>query len=273
MIATKQKEIIEALGVPAAFDAGAETRKRINFLKLYLKTSGLTNYVLGISGGIDSTTAGCLAQIAVNELNEQFGENKYKFIAVRLPYRTQADADDANKAIACINANATYLIDIADATDAAVKSVAPFIKNDDKFFDFQKGNVKARMRMIMQYAVAGFNNGLVIGTDHAAEAVMGFYTKFGDGAADILPLAGLNKRRVRAVASWLGVPKELVYKTPTADLEDDKPQLADEVAFGVTYDQIDDFLEGKEIDIKAASKIISAYTKTDHKRNLPVAYS
>lgn len=272
MIATKQNEIIEALGVPAAFDAGVETRKRIDFLKSYLRTSGLTTYVLGISGGIDSTAAGCLAQIAVDELNLQFGADKYKFIAIRLPYYTQKDEEEAQKALNLISPSDVVDINIGYATDAVMHQF-----DDDRFFedtyDFNKGNVKARMRMIMQYAVAGFNNGLVIGTDHAAEAVMGFYTKFGDGAADILPLAGLNKRRVRAIASWLGVPKNLVYKTPTADLEDGKPQLPDEVAFGVTYDQIDDFLEGKEIDIKAASKIISAYTKTDHKRNLPVAYS
>src|ERR1044071_3915976 len=84
---------------------------------------------------------------------------------------------------------------------------------------FLLGNIKARQRMIAQFALAGAMRGLVIGTDHSAEALMGFYTKFGDGAADILPLAGLNKRRVRAVAKLLGAPDDLVFKVPTADLE------------------------------------------------------
>jgi len=78
----------------------------------------------------------------------------------------------------------------------------------------------------------------VIGTDHAAEALMGFYTKFGDGACDLTPLHGLNKRRVRAVAEWLGAPNELVHKVPTADLESLSPGKADEDAFGITYAEI-----------------------------------
>ncbi|MNV09363.1 NH(3)-dependent NAD(+) synthetase [compost metagenome] len=135
--------------------------------------------------------------------------------------------------------------------------------------DFHKGNIKARQRMIAQYALAGAAGGLVIGTDHCAEALMGFYTKFGDGAADILPLTGLNKRRVRAVAARLGAPEKLVFKTPTADLETDNPGLPDEVAFGLTYDVIDDFLEGKTIDAVAAEKIISTYNASQHKRDLP----
>jgi NAD+ synthase len=110
--------------------------------------------------------------------------------------------------------------------------------------DILLGNVKARQRMVAQFALAGSLGGLVIGTDHGAEAVMGFFTKFGDGAADLLPLAGLNKRRVRAIASHLGAPPELVCKVPTADLEDGMPMRPDEYAYGVTYDQIYDYLEG-----------------------------
>lgn len=263
-----QQEIITALGVSKAFDDHLEARKRIDFLKSYLVASGLKSYVLGISGGIDSTTAGLLAQLAVNELNVAY-PCEYKFVAVRLPYRTQKDEEEAWKALDYIKPDEIITLNIGNATDAVMAEFGP---NDSIGYDFNKGNVKARMRMIMQYAVASFHGGLVIGTDHAAEAVMGFFTKFGDGAADILPLAGLNKRRVRAIASWLGVPKELVYKTPTADLEDGKPQLPDEIAFGITYDQIDDFLEGKEIDGKAVDIIAKAYKKTQHKRNPPVAY-
>src|SRR3954471_9769767 len=137
--------------------------------------------------------------------------------------------------------------------------------------DFHLGNIKARQRMIAQYAIAGASHGLVIGTDHAAEALMGFFTKFGDGAADILPLAGLNKRRVRAIAAHLGAPGNLVNKVPTADLETNTPLRPDEDAYGVTYEQIDDFLEGQAIPADAEARILKAYRTTAHKRALAVS--
>lgn len=99
---------------------------------------------------------------------------------------------------------------------------------------------------------------------------MGFYTKFGDGAADILPLAGLNKRRVRAVARHLGAPDDLVEKVPTADLESDAPLKPDEAVYGVTYEEIDDFLEGKQISDGSLRKILTSHQVSAHKRELPV---
>jgi NAD+ synthase len=137
--------------------------------------------------------------------------------------------------------------------------------------DFLLGNVKARQRMVAQYAIAGANAGLVIGTDHAAEALMGFFTKFGDGAADVVPLSGLTKRRVRALAQAMGAPEALVFKTPTADLETLKPLRPDEDAFGVSYEQIDDFLEGRTVDKAAAETMVAAFRHTAHKRALPLA--
>jgi NAD+ synthase len=99
---------------------------------------------------------------------------------------------------------------------------------------------------------------------------MGFFTKFGDGAADVAPLSGLTKRQVRAVAKHVGVPDALVDKTPTADLEDERPGLPDEVVYGVTYAQIDAYLEGEPVDAAAAATIERAYAATAHKRALPV---
>jgi len=136
--------------------------------------------------------------------------------------------------------------------------------------DFLLGNIKARQRMIAQYAIAGAARGLVIGTDHAAEALMGFFTKFGDGAADVLPLSGLTKRRVRAVATALGAPANLVMKVPTADLEANAPLRPDEDAYGVTYDEIDDFLEGKPVAERSRQRILALYNASHHKRTLPV---
>ena len=259
-----QAEIIEELGVTADFDVLNEYKWRIKFLQNYLKKTHCSAYVLGISGGIDSTVAGKLAQIAVSSVSGA------KFIAVRLPYGRQMDEDDAQRALEFIDPDRVLTIDIKKPTDELANELFLCDGFNATDYNFHVGNIKARQRMIAQYAIAGANNGLVIGTDHAAEALMGFFTKFGDGAADITPLAGLNKRRIRAIAEYMKVPHELIYKTPTADLESDKPLKPDEEAFGVTYDEIDDFLEGKKISRESQKIIIDIYTKTAHKRALPV---
>lgn len=268
---TQQQTIIQTLGVAAAFDVEREARDRIDFLNSYLRASGLRTYVLGISGGVDSLTAGLLAQRAVEELRADGYE--VNFIAVRLPYGVQADEADARLAIETIGADLLLRVDIKPASDATMASIKAggLDHGSASREDFSLGNIKARQRMIVQFAIAGVERGLVIGTDHAAEALMGFFTKFGDGAADILPLSGLNKRRVRALAIHLGAPAELVGKVPTADLESLTPLRPDEDVYGVTYDQIDDFLEGKQIDDAAAAQILQAYSGTAHKRALPIA--
>jgi NAD+ synthase len=267
----EQEAITKELGVTAEFDAQAEVRRRIDFLSTYLRASGLKTYVLGISGGVDSTCAALLAQNAVAELRSSGYDAR--FIAVRLPYGVQADEHDAQRALDVIGADEVQRVDIKPAADAMLAALkAGGLQFEDAAReDFILGNIKARQRMIAQFAIAGATRGLVIGTDQAAEALMGFFTKFGDGAADILPLAGLNKRRVRAVAAHLGAPEGLVLKVPTADLENLKPLRPDEDAYGVTYEQIDDFLEGKSIDAVAQARILTTYTGTAHKRALPVA--
>lgn len=263
-----QSAIIKALGVQPDFSAAHEIEKRIAFLKAYLVDSRQMAYVLGISGGVDSLTAGLLAQHAVRELR-QVG-HAATFIAVRLPYGVQADEHDATAAVTAIGPDRIMTVDIKPATDSLMAAVLAGGIDTVLRHHFILGNVKARQRMVAQYAIAGTASGLVIGTDHAAEALMGFYTKFGDGAADILPLAGLNKRRVRAMAAALGAPDHLVWKVPTADLESDAPLRPDEEVYGVTYEQIDDFLEGRSIEAAAADRILSAYNASAHKRALPV---
>ena len=267
----EQQKIIEALGVTSQFDAGEEAERRIGFLANYLKASSAKGFVLGISGGVDSLTAGLLAQRAVEQLRS--GGYEATFVAVRLPYGAQADEADAQACLDVIKPDRTVRINIQPAADAMMAEVRR--EADDLVagprLHFHLGNVKARQRMIAQYALAGGMRGIVIGTDHAAEALMGFYTKFGDGAADILPLSGLNKRRVRAVAKHIGAPDNLVFKVPTADLESDAPLKPDEEVYGVTYNEIDDFLEGKEIRKESLDRILSTYRASGHKRALPVA--
>ncbi|BAL69856.1 NAD(+) synthetase [Streptococcus mutans LJ23] len=264
-----QEDIIAQLGVKSKIDAQEEIRKSIDFLKAYMKKHGfLKSYVLGISGGQDSSLAGRLAQLAIEELRHETGDNGYKFIAIRLPYGVQADEDDAQRALNFIQPDVSLAINIKPAVDGEVAVLA---EAGVQVSDFNKGNIKARQRMISQYAVAGENSGAVIGTDHAAENITGFFTKFGDGGADILPLYRLNKRQGKQLLAELGADKALYEKIPTADLEENKPGIADEVALGVTYNDIDDYLEGKQVSPVAQKIIENWWNKTEHKRHLPIS--
>lgn len=268
---TVQQQIARELQVSESFDAREEIERRVAFLAERLTSTGLRALVLGISGGVDSSTAGRLCQLAVERVRA--AGHEATFFAMRLPYGVQADEADAQRALEFIRADKVLTVDVKPASDAALEAVVAggTVFRDAHHQDFVHGNIKARQRMIAQYAVAGAENGLVVGTDHAAEAVSGFFTKFGDGAADVVPLTGLTKRRVRAVAAELGAPDSLVWKTPTADLETLDPGKPDEDALGVTYDDIDDFLEGKPVAEPAFEAIVRRYRLTEHKRQLPIA--
>ncbi|KNH23438.1 NAD synthetase [Priestia megaterium] len=264
-----QKQIIEEMHVQKEINPVEEIRRSVDFLKSYMnKYPFLCSFVLGISGGQDSTLTGKLAQLAVNELNEEAGEERYQFIAVRLPYGVQADEADCQDALGFIQPTKSISINVKPAVDAMLSAVEEAA--DDKVSDFNKGNVKARERMIAQYTVAGMYSGVVLGTDHSAEAVTGFYTKFGDGGADLVPIFRLNKRQGKQMLKELGCPEHLYMKKPTADLEEDRPQLPDEEALGVTYEQIDDYLEGKDVGEHASHVIEGHFLKTQHKRQLPI---
>ncbi|QDI90120.1 ammonia-dependent NAD(+) synthetase [Salicibibacter halophilus] len=263
-----QQEIIRALNVQPTINPDEEYQKRKEFLKSYVNYARAKGFVLGISGGQDSTLLGKMAQDAVKELREE-EKGHYQFIALRLPHGEQHDEDDANKALAFIQPDRTETINIQPAVDASAKSFAQTF--DKELNDFHKGNTKARERMKVQYDVAASFGLLVIGTDHAAEAITGYFTKHGDGACDIVPLYGLNKRQGKELLQMLGAPASTYKKTPTADLEDGRPGLSDEEALGMTYDEIDDFLEGKKVSDNVENKLIHYYRVTEHKRRTPVS--
>ena len=269
-----QESIVADMKVLPEIDVDFEIRRRVDFIKIKLQDSGLRHLVLGVSGGIDSSTCGRLAQLAVDELNHEGGD--YRFIAVRLPYATQADEADAQIALNFIGPSASVSVNVQNGADAIHRSTLEALEqqglhdHSESALDFAKGNVKARVRMISQYEIAGLLGGLVLGTDHSAENVTGFYTKYGDGACDLAPLFGLNKRQVRSLAAYLGAPQQLIIKAPTADLESLVPGKTDEDALGLSYDQIDDFLEGKTLDPEVSKRIIDIYCRTEHKRQ-PIA--
>jgi len=267
----KQESLDEFGVIPTEqFKPSLAIRSRVDYLKSFLLETGLKGFVLGISGGVDSSTVGRLCQIACEELrNEGY---QAQFIAMRLPAGVQLDEADAQEAIKFINADKTITVNIGEAASnislqgvEQFKLVEGYALNDYQI-DFNKGNIKARLRMLSQYQVAAMYNAAVIGTDHNTEGVCGFWTKWGDGACDLIVLNGVNKRQVRLMAKELGAPEFLWSKVATADLEELSPQKTDETALCIDYNILDNFLEGKDICKETEIKILNQYKITQHKR-------
>jgi len=246
------------LNVQPTIDPEQEVTRRVGFLRDYLLTTGAKGYVLAVSGGQDSTLAGRLTQLAVESLRAE--GHAADFVTVRMPYRVQADEDDAQLALQFIAADPGIVVNIEHGVDGVVQDTADA---GVPLSDFVKGNVKARMRMVAQYAVAGQRGYLVVGTDHAAEAVTGFFTKYGDGGA------GLTKTQGRQVLEHLGAPARLYEKAPTADLLDELPGQTDEANLGLTYAEIDAYLQGHDVPVEVAEAIEARYRATEHKRQVP----
>lgn len=261
-----QAKIIAELHVQPVINPKDEIRRTIDFLKEYLLCNKqYKSYVIAISGGQDSTLVGRLARLAIDELNTE--KKEYKLIAIRQPYGVQLDEADAQKAMAFVNPDEIITTNITEATDAMTASLRTAGLVVD---DLSRGSIKPKMRMIAQYAVARENAGVVLGTDHAAEAFAGFFTKYGDGGTDLNPIWRLNKRQGRQMLKELNADQALYEKVPTADLEDDNPQKPDEEVYGVTYDEIDDYLEGRQIAESSAETIEKLYLASEHKRHQPV---
>lgn len=280
---TLQDHIIQTLQAKPQINAKEEIRTRINFLKQYILNANAKGLVLGISGGQDSALAGKLCQLAVNELNAEHPaaspdiwdrftpEKPYKFIALLLPYGEQKDGKDAEEiAYNFIQADIVENFNIKQTVDAFTETYN-LLHAANNLKDYHKGNVKARVRMLTQYAYAGENGLLVVGSDQNSEALAGFFSKFGDGGADLLPISGLNKRQGKELLRELGAPEFIFTKAPTADLLDGVPGQEDETELGVTYNEIDDYLEGKKVSPETQEKIENRYLATEHKRQLPVA--
>jgi len=262
-----QARIIAELNVSPSIEPAAEIRRRVQFLKDYLMRTGSAGMILGISGGQDSSLAGRLCQIAIEELAAE--GHAVTFIAVRLPYAVQRDEADAQLALDFIAPQSVVVFNIERAVLGFEAEYS--VSAQEPMSDFTKGNVKARSRMIAQYALAGQQNLLVVGTDHAAEAVTGFFTKYGDGGTDLLPLTGLTKRQGRALLVELGAPERLYLKSPTADLLDNDPGQTDENNLGMFYHHIDDYLEGQTVEDTIAEAIENRYVRSEHKRRVPAS--
>lgn len=263
-----QKKIIKILGVKPIIDPKFEIRRILNFIKTYLlQHKNITTLVLGLSGGQDSTLTGKLCQLAIQELNKTLKKNIYKLILLCLPYGKQIDKQDCQDSINFIQPKIILNINIKNSvlsTEKSLKQSGIYVSKN------VHENNKARERMKIQYSIAGIHHGIVIGTNHASEAVTGFFTKYGDGGSDINPISELNKKQGRSLLKELKCPSHLYLKPPRAHLEDKHPYKTDEEILGITYHDIDSYLEGKKINIKSKLIIEKYYINTLHKRQTPI---
>jgi NAD+ synthase len=229
-----QARIMAELDVRPVIDPAEEVEQRVSFLVDYLEATGAAGLVLGISGGQDSSLAGRLCQLAIERLAAS--GRTARFIAVRLPYSVQADEEDAQLALSFIRPAETVVFDIKRSVDGFQAEYED--ATGTTITDFTKGNVKARSRMVAQFA-----------------------------------LAGLTKRQGKRLLQHLEAPERLFLKAPTADLLDENPGQTDEANLGLTYADIDSYLEGDDVADDVAESIEARFLATRHKRATPVTPS
>ena len=222
-----------------------------DFLKEYLTSTHQDGYVLGLSGGIDSSCVAALTKRAVG---------KEKLHCIMMPINSLPDdLKDAKKLIEDLDINYTVI----DGSHAFNELMKQFIEQGIVLDDSTMGNLKARIRMSILYAYGQRHRMLVLGTDNLDESYVGYFTKYGDGGVDLLPICRLTKEEVREVASKLGVRKELVERVPSAGLYEGQ---TDEKEMGILYKDLDAYLLGKEVDPKVKERIEYLHRISEHKR-------
>ena len=221
------------------------------FLKEYIEKAHCNKYILGISGGVDSSLCAALARNAVG---------KDRLLCLILPIEShKADKEDALLLAKELDLN----YEIVDGSEVFRSYVDTFKKLGQDFDRSTLGNLKARIRMSILYAYAQKYNGLVIGTDNADERYTGYFTKHGDGAADILPIAHLLKVEVVEASKLLGISNHLAERVPTASLFEGQ---TDENEMGVTYKDLDAYILGKKVDEAVEKRIQHLHKISEHKR-------
>lgn len=213
--------------------------------------------VFGLSGGIDSAVVVALSM-------KVFPKNT---LAIIMPcYNLETDTDDAMDLINKFNVS-YKIIDLSKVYDSFIYLLKDKEKEKEESFKLADANVKPRLRMITLYYFANKLNYLVMGTGNKSELMIGYFTKYGDGGADILPLGNLLKNQVKELAEYLGIPKKIINKPPSAGLWAGQ---TDEEEIGINYNQLDKYLkEGKLNNKIIEKKIQDKITQSAHKRITP----
>ena len=232
----------------------------INWIREYVESSHAKGVVVGNSGGKDSATVLALASKALG---------KDRVLAIGMPCNSiPQDLDDAQLVantfgVRMIEINLTNPYDLYEQT-----LIDSLDNNDIELINESKVNIKPRLRMTTLYAVAQSLGYLVIGTGNLCEAMVGYTTKWGDNASDFNPLGNFTVDEVRFIGSYLGVPDQIVHKAPADGLG----RQTDEEKLGVTYKQIEEYIETGKTDPEAMAIIKDKYEKTRHKRSLVPVY-
>ncbi|RSK29393.1 NAD(+) synthase [Bacillus sp. HMF5848] len=234
----------------------------VSWLQEQVSSAGLNGALVGISGGIDSA-------VVAHLIKRAFPDSSLGLI---MPCKSNPkDQQDAERVAASCGIN-HQVIDLTKAHDAlfsevlnSLKQAGEWNENASKLGD---ANTRARLRMTTLYAVANNYGYIVVGTDNAAEWHTGYFTKYGDGGVDLVPLVHFTKGQVRELAKVLGVPDEIITKAPSAGLWEDQ---TDENEMGTTYNMIDAYLTGQAIPDKDREIIDSLHNKSEHKRQMAAA--
>ncbi|NJE03920.1 NAD+ synthase [Thermococcus sp. MV11] len=246
-------------------DYGAAIERVVDFIRENVENAGAGGVVIGISGGIDSTTTTYLAVKALG---------KERVLGLIMPYYHNQDVEDAKLVCSSLGIECK-LIDIRPIVDSFVAQLG--FQPDKRSL----GNIMARTRMVLLYAHANARNYLVLGTSNRSEFLTGYFTKWGDGASDYAPLINLYKTEVWEVARLLGVPERIIEKKPTAGLWEGQ---TDEDELGISYHLLDEILwrlvdqkmekeriaEELEIPIERVEYVENLVRRSEHKRRLPL---
>ena len=222
------------------------------FLKEYLENNHCDGYVLGLSGGVDSSLVAAITRKAVG---------KDKLMCIMMPIDSHpSDLEDAKKVAEALDVR--YIV--LDGSESYHASLKEFEKQGIELDTMSKSNLKVRIRMTLLYAYGQTHRYLVLGTDNADERYTGYFTKYGDGAADVLPIVYLLKREVVEAAKLYGVPSSLAERVPSAGLFEGQ---TDEKEMGVTYFDLDNYLSDQKVDEKVVARIEHLHRVSEHKRN------